>query len=86
LKVCARPAATGSFAPSVLVLPKMPSSDAPLCIRVAALRQPGGFREHLRHHHARLDALHQERSEVAVQRADPVVHPQPEAGADDNGF
>ena len=28
---------------------------------------PRLFAEHLRHHDARLDALHQERSEIAVQ-------------------
>ena len=60
--------------------------DAAVQRRVAPLRQAGRLREHLRHHHARLDALHQERAEVAVQRADVVVLPQPEAGADDDRF
>jgi hypothetical protein len=54
--------------------------------RVAPFRQPGGLGEHLRHHHLRLDPLHQKRSEVAVQRADEILFPQPEAGADDDGF
>src|SRR6185436_18421343 len=39
-----------------------------------------------RHHGARLDALHLERAEIAVQRANPVLFPQPEAGADDDRF
>ena len=69
------------------MLPKMPSSRHPAVQRrVSALRQPGFFREHLRHHHARLDALHQERPEVAVQRTDVVLLAQPETGADDDGF
>ena len=42
---------------------------------IAPLRQPGRFGEHLRHHHARFDALHQERPEVAVQRADEILAP-----------
>ena len=60
--------------------------DAAVQRRVAPLRQPGGLREHLRHHHARLDPLHQEGAEVAVQRADEVFLPQAEAGADDDRF
>ena len=62
LKVSARPAATGRFAPSMLVLPKMPSSVTPLCSAESRpFDSPVVLREHLRHHHARLDALHQER-------------------------
>ena len=60
--------------------------DAAVERRVAALGQPGSLREHLRHHHARLDAFHQKRAEVAMQRADEVFPPQPEAGADDDRF
>src|SRR5581483_10807351 len=52
----------------------------------APLRQAGGLRKHLRHHRARLHALHQERSEIAVQRTDVIVPAQTEAGADDDGF
>src|SRR5207248_641725 len=53
---------------------------------VAAFRQPSRLGEHLRHHRPRLDTLHQKRSEVAVQRANVVLLPQPEAGTDDDGF
>ena len=65
----------------------MPSSVTPLCSAESRpFDRPVVLREHLRHHRARLDALHQERAEVAVQRADVVLLPQAEAGADDDGF
>jgi hypothetical protein len=40
----------------------------------------------LRHHLARRDAFHQERAEIAVERKNPVVRPQAEAGSDDDRF
>ena len=58
--------------------------DAAVQRRVAALREPGRLREHLRHHRPRVDALHEERAEVAVQRADEILLAQPIAGADDD--
>ena len=71
----------------MLVLPKIPSSVTPLCSAESRpFDSPVALREHLRHHRARLDALHQERPEVAVQRADEVFLPQREAGADDDRF
>src|SRR5205823_13771516 len=51
---------------------------------VAPFRQAAGLREHLRHHRARADALHQERAEIAVQRADEILLAQCKAGADDD--
>src|SRR5206468_10802399 len=53
---------------------------------IAALGQTGGPGEHLRHHHAGLDALHQEGAEIAMQRTDRILAPQPVAGADDDRF
>ena len=65
----------------------MPSSGTPLCSAESRpFDSPVCFGEHLGHHHARFDALHQERSEVAMQRADVVFLPQSETGADDDRF
>ena len=71
----------------MLVLPKMPSSDTPLCSAESRpFDRPVVFANICDIIDARLDALHQERAEVAVQRADEVFLPQPEAGADDDRF
>ena len=65
----------------------MPSSVTPLCSAESRpFDSPVVLGEHLRHHHARLDALHQERAEIAVQRADVVLFAQAETGADDDRF
>src|SRR5262249_42728175 len=42
--------------------------------------------EHLGHHHARFDPLHQEAAEIPVKRAQVVLFSKPEAGADDDRF
>src|SRR5262249_25954119 len=53
---------------------------------IATFRKPRFLREHLRHHGARADALHQEGAQIAVQRADEVLLAESKAGADDDRF
>jgi hypothetical protein len=71
----------------MLVLPKMPSSFTPLCkAESRPLDRPIRLPEHLGHHRPRVDALHEERAEVAMQRTDVVLTPQAETGANNDGF
>ena len=71
----------------MLVLPKMPSSLTPLCSAESRpFDRPVVLANICDIIAARLDALHQEGAEVAVQRADEVLLPQAEAGADDDRF
>ncbi len=60
--------------------------DAAMERGIASFRETGGFAEHLRHHDARLDALHQERTEISMERTDVVLLAEAEARADDNRF
>src|SRR5206468_665740 len=60
--------------------------DATVKRRVTPLGEARLPAKHLRHHHARLDAFHQERPEVAMERTDVVLTPQAEARADYDGF
>src|SRR4029450_11371409 len=54
--------------------------------RVPTLRQAGDLSKHLRHHDPRLDAFHEKRPEISVQRADVVLLAEPETGADYDGL